>query len=121
MRDEEQRPIELAAEGPKKAVESIADAAQSMGLLEDLLDELARRRGILLPGIGLPRPGERRAGRWRGRKSGSTVSADRTPKEQDAGELSSSDQMGDAMWKRFQEKMKQRRPRGRHGEGFQED
>jgi len=109
-----------AAAARQRAVTGLADAVEGMGLLEELLDELTRRRAILRDAIEPPRPGERRVQQWRGRREDSTVSADPIPKVEEDGGSSLLDRTGDDMWKRFREKAKPGGPQRQRGGGSRE-
>jgi hypothetical protein len=107
----------LAADNRKRAVAGLADTAESLGLCEDLVDELTRRRAKMLDADS-PRQRSKGGTSWRGQES-STGSEDPIDTASD-GELNLLDQMGSELWNRFHRKKNLGKQLGRRSGSSQE-
>ena len=96
------------------ATRGLADIAEGMGLVDDLLDELMARRGKIPSAADRPGQGERRQS-WPGQGMEGTECSDPTGTTV-SGESSLLDQTGDELWKRFRTKARPNGPRVRRGE-----
>ena len=102
--DEEFLEEQIAETTSKQKAALLVDAAVALGILDDLAEEVARRRAIMSIATNSPCPDERREEPWGGEEKG-TASEALTNTDAN-GESSLLDQMGDDMWRAFRQKVK---------------